>query len=257
MLIDTHCHLYGEDFDRDIAEVIQRSVAAGVGRIFLPAIDTESHDRLHKLLERSSAGCELLPMMGLHPCSVKENVEEELNVIEQYLNSGRKYYAIGEIGLDFYWDLTFKQKQIEAFERQLQWSVERKLPVAIHSRESTKECIDIVRKFTDARGVFHCFSGTLEEAKEIIDLGFYLGIGGVVTYKKTNLREILATVGLDKVVLETDAPYLPPVPYRGKRNEPAYVKLVCEGIADALGMHPELVAQTTTQNALNLFQLNN
>lgn len=257
MLIDTHCHLYGEDFDRDIAEVVQRSVAAGVGKILLPAIDTESHDRLHKLLERSSADCELLPMMGLHPCSVKENAEEELNVIEQYLNSGRKYYAIGEIGLDFYWDLTFKQKQIEAFEKQLQWSVERKLPVAIHSRESTKDCIDIVRKFSSATGVFHCFSGTLEEAKEVISLGFYLGIGGVVTYKKTNLREILAQVGLSRVVLETDSPYLPPVPYRGKRNEPAYVKLVCDVVADALGMHPEAVAQTTTQNALNLFQLNN
>jgi TatD DNase family protein len=192
MLIDTHCHLYAEEFDADIAEVMQRSVASGVRRIFLPAIDTESHDRLHKLLEKSSPECELLPMMGLHPCSVKENAEGELRMIEQYLNSNTKYYAIGEIGLDYYWDLSFKEKQIEVFERQIGWSVQRKLPVAIHSRESTGDCIKSVKKFVDSTGVFHCFGGTLDEAKEIIDLGYYLGIGGVVTYKKTNLREILA-----------------------------------------------------------------
>lgn len=256
MLTDTHCHLYAEEFDADIAEVIQRSITSGVRKIFLPAIDTESHDRLHKLLEKSSIECELLPMMGLHPCSVKENAEEELKVIEQYLNSGRKYYAIGEIGLDYYWDLSFKEKQIEVFERQLQWSVERKLPVAIHSRESTADCIKSVRKISGATGVFHCFGGTMEEAKEVMDLGFYLGIGGVVTYKKTNLREILAEVGLSKIVLETDSPYLPPVPHRGKRNEPGYVKLVCDEIANALSISGEEVARVTTENALKLFQVN-
>ncbi|MBL0309738.1 MAG: TatD family hydrolase [Bacteroidetes bacterium] len=255
-LIDTHCHLYLEDFDADLKTVIERAEQNGVNKIFLPAIDTGTHERLLKLCQLSAANCQLFPMMGLHPCSVKENFEEELKVVEQYLDRG-KFYAIGEIGLDYYWDLSFKEQQIIAFERQIEWSVNRNLPVAIHSRNSTGDCIEIVRKFGGkAKGIFHCFGGTLEQAREIIDLGMYMGIGGVVTYKKTDLRETLLEVGLDNVVLETDAPYLTPVPHRGKRNEPAHIKLICAAIADALGRSFEEVAEITTKNALKVFQLN-
>ncbi len=257
MLIDTHCHLYLEDFKADLAEVIQRATDSGVQKIFLPAIDKETHEQLNALTQLSTGKLQLLPMMGVHPCSVKENFEEELKTAEHLLNNG-KYFAVGEIGLDYYWDLSFKEQQIYAFEKQLQWSVERQLPVAIHSRHSTADCIHSVSTFNGSiKGIFHCFSGTAEEAKQVIDLGMYLGIGGVVTYKNTNLRDILKEVGLCNVVLETDSPYLTPVPHRGKRNEPAYVKLVCEAIAIALEKTVEEVAEITSQNALRVFQLNN
>jgi TatD DNase family protein len=257
MLIDTHCHLYLADFKADLAEVIQRATESGVQKIFLPAIDTETHEQLNALTVLSTNKLQLLPMMGVHPCSIKENFEEELKTAERFLNEG-KYYAVGEIGLDYYWDVSFKEQQIYSFEKQLQWSLDRQLPVAIHSRNSTSDCIDAVSKFNGkVKGIFHCFSGTLEEAKQIIDLGMYVGIGGVVTYKNTNLRQILKEVGLSNVVLETDAPYLTPVPHRGKRNEPTYVKLVAEAIATALEKTVEEVAEVTTQNALRVFQLNN
>lgn len=256
MLIDTHCHLYLEDFDSDLKEVIQRAEQAGVRKIFLPAIDTETHKRIFSLCQLSTEHCQLLPMMGLHPCSVKENVEEQLKIVKDYLDR-EKFYAVGEIGLDYYWDLNFKEQQIMAFEKQVEWSIEKNLPVAIHSRNATADCIQSIRKFNGkAKGIFHCFGGTLSEAKEIIELGMYLGIGGVVTYKKTDLRETLKEVGLTHVVLETDSPYLPPVPHRGKRNEPAYVRLACEAIAAALGKSAEEVAETTTTNAMRVFQLN-
>lgn len=258
MLIDTHCHLYAEEFDADIDEVIERCRENEVKKIFLPAIDSDTHERQHRLCQRSTADCELFHMMGLHPCSVKENVEEELALVKNYLDSGTKYYAIGEIGLDYYWDVTFKEKQIAAFEKQIEWAIEKNLPVAIHSRQSTLDCIKSIRKFEGkAKGVFHCFSGTESEAREIMELGFYLGIGGVVTYKKTDLREIIAHVGLSRVVLETDSPYLPPVPYRGKRNEPSYTKLIADELARTLNLSIEEVAALTSKNALKLFQLNN
>jgi TatD DNase family protein len=196
-------------------------------------------------------------MMGLHPCSVKENFEEELKIAEGYLNSGRKYFAVGEIGLDYYWDLTFKAQQIMAFERQIEWSIERNLPVAIHSRNSVTDCIAIVSKYKGrAKGIFHCFSGTLEEAKQITELGFYLGIGGVITYKTSDLKSLLPQIGLKNVVLETDAPYLSPVPCRGKRNEPAYIRTICESVAQAMNKDLERVAEISTENALRVFQVN-
>lgn len=255
-LTDTHCHLYLQDFDADFNEVIQRAIFGGVEKIFLPAIDSGTHQRLFQLCKYSNSECELLPMMGLHPCSINENFETELNLVKELLEK-QKFYAIGEIGLDYYWDLSFKEQQIHAFEAQLEWSVAKKLPVAIHSRNSTEDCIKTVEKFNgNVCGIFHCFGGSMEQARQIIELGMYLGIGGVVTYKKTDLREILEVIGLENVVLETDAPYLSPVPHRGKRNEPSFLKLICEAIAAAVGKPVEEVAKITSENAARVFQLN-
>lgn len=257
-ITDTHCHLYLKGFKADLATVIERSVQAGVNKIFLPAIDRDTHQDLIDLVAQSSAACEIYPMMGVHPCSINENFEEELEIARQHLDSGIKFYGVGETGLDYYWDVTYKEQQIVAFERQIQWGIDRNLPVIIHSRNSTPDSIASVAKFNGkATGIFHCFSGTLAEAQQAIELGFYLGIGGVVTYKNGGLKEIVQQVGLSNLVLETDAPYLTPVPHRGKRNEPAYTKLVCEAIADALGKTAEEVAEVTTHNARTVFQILN
>jgi TatD DNase family protein len=261
MLVDTHCHLYLKNFDTDLENVISRSIANGVNKIFLPAIDKDTHDRLHALADRNfskhSADFGIFPMMGVHPCSITANFEDELNTAKNYLDSGRKYYAVGEIGLDYYWDVTYKEQQIIAFERQIDWSIEKKLPVVIHSRNSTSDCIKSVSKYQGkVKGIFHCFSGTLDEAKQIIDLGLYLGIGGVVTYKNSDLKEIIRQTGLGNVVLETDAPYLAPIPFRGKRNEPSYIKPIAQYIADSLDMDVSEVAQATTSNALRVFGMN-
>jgi TatD DNase family protein len=250
-LIDTHCHLYLDDFKKDLNEIIQRAEENEVSKIFLPAIDSETHQ---SLLALSQSQASILPMMGLHPCSVKENFEEELKIAEAHLDSGTKFYGIGETGLDYYWDLTFKEQQVVSFERQIQWSIDRNLPVIIHSRQSTADCIASVAKFNGrAKGIFHCFGGTVEEARQIIELGFYLGIGGVVTYKNSGLKEILQQLTLEHIVLETDAPYLTPVPHRGKRNEPSYVKLVCESLAGVFGKSAEEVAEVTSRNAMSVF----
>jgi TatD DNase family protein len=278
-LIDTHCHLYLEEFEMELNDLIQRAQHYGVDKIFLPAIDSETHQRLIHLSEfevrNPQSAIRILPMMGLHPCSVKENFEEELKLVEQHLNSGTKFYAVGEIGLDYHWDLSFKEQQLIAFEKQIEMAISRNLPIVIHSRKSTQDCIDVVKKFAPypqllskgrgeekplptktLKGIFHCFGGTVEEARQIIDLGFYLGIGGVVTYKNSGLKEVLQQLSLENLVLETDAPYLTPVPHRGKRNEPAYIKLVAESVAFALGKSYEEVAEITSRNALRVFQMN-
>ncbi len=259
-LIDTHCHLYLKEFENELSELIARAQQNGVEKIFLPAIDSETHKRLLALsqlpITNHQSPISILPMMGLHPCSVKENFDEELKIVEQYLNSGTKFYAIGEIGLDYHWDLSFKEQQLIAFEKQIEMAIERKLPIVIHSRKSTQDCIDVVKKFeSSVRGIFHCFGGTVEEAKQIIDLGFYLGIGGVVTYKNSGLKEVLQQLSLENIVLETDAPYLTPVPYRGKRNEPSYLKLVGESLANVFGTSTAEVAEITSANARSVFQL--
>jgi TatD DNase family protein len=257
-LIDTHCHLYLEDFKTDLSEIIQRTKENHVEKIFLPAIDSETHQDLLSLSEFRIPHSELriLPMMGLHPCSVKENFEEELKIAVAHLNSGIKFYGIGETGLDYYWDVSFKEQQIVAFERQIHWGIDENLPIIIHSRKSTADCIASVAKFNGrAKGIFHCFGGTVEEARQIIELGFYLGIGGVVTYKNSGLKEILQQLSLENLVLETDAPYLTPVPHRGKRNEPSYLKLICESVAAVFGKTAEEVAEVTSRNALNVFQM--
>ena len=258
-LIDTHCHLYLAEFENDLSNLIQRAQQNGLDKIFLPAIDSETHERLIALskFRTQHSAFNILPMMGLHPCSVKVNFEEELKIVEHYLNSETKFYAVGEIGLDYHWDLSFKAQQLIAFEKQIEMAIGRNLPIVIHSRKSTQDCIDVVKKLEGRiKGIFHCFGGTLDEAKQIIDLGFYLGIGGVVTYKNSGLKEVLQQLSLENLVLETDAPYLTPVPHRGKRNEPSYAKLVCESIALALNKTNEEVAELTSRNAERIFQMN-
>jgi TatD DNase family protein len=251
--IDTHAHLYGEEFSADRIAVIERALAAGVSRLYLPNIDSNTIEGMLALEAQFPENC--FPMMGVHPCYINENVEQELAIVRDWL-AKRPFKAIGEIGLDFYWDTTYREQQYQAFRGQLELAREYSLPVAIHSRESTRECIDEVKALQDGRlsGVFHCFSGTLEEAKEIIDLGFYLGIGGVVTFKKSGLDKILEDIDMQYIVLETDAPYLAPVPYRGKRNESAYIPLIGEKIADVKNLKIEEVAAITTNNALKLFK---
>jgi len=250
-LIDTHCHLYADAFVADIHEVIKRATAIGAEKFYLPAIDRST---LAAMLDLENQFPQCKAMMGVHPCSIKEDFEDELQQVEEYLGK-RKFAAIGEIGLDFYWDKTFAQNQYRAFHQQIEWALHYDRPIVIHSRESMPESISVVKEHQkgNLRGVFHCFSGDLQEAREIIDLGFFLGIGGVLTYKKSNLPEIIREIGLNQIVLETDAPYLPPVPFRGKRNEPAYLKMVVQKISEITGMPIEEVALATTANAERLF----
>ncbi|MBC6490588.1 TatD family hydrolase [Flavihumibacter stibioxidans] len=252
ILIDTHCHLYVEEFRNDIAEVLEKARGAGVKRFYLPAIDSSEHEAMLSL-EAAYPG-ECLSMMGLHPCYVKENYEEELRLVEDWL-AKRKFAAVGEIGLDFYWDRTYEVQQYEVFRRQIELAKHYRLPIAIHSRNSTQECINEVKAAQDGnlRGVFHCFSGSYELAREVVKTGLYLGIGGVVTYKNAGLPAVLEKLGLENIVLETDAPYLTPVPFRGKRNESSYLVYVVEKLAEIYKVSPEEVAAVTTANAEKLF----
>ena len=251
--IDTHTHLYLKEFDTDRASMMERAQLAGVDSFYLPAIDSATHEAMIKM-ETVFPSCKA--MMGLHPCSVKENYKEELAIAQAYWDN-RNFIAVGEIGLDFYWDRTFEKEQVEAFRIQIAWALEKKVPIVIHSRQSTLACVQVLKEFKSSllRGVFHCFSGSVEEAQEIIKLGFYLGIGGVVTYKNAGLGAVIEKISLDHLVLETDAPYLTPVPHRGKRNESSYIQLVAEKIASVKGIDLEIVAEKTTQNAENLFGL--
>lgn len=253
--IDTHAHLYGEEFATDRTEMVERAVAAGVYQLLLPNIDSSTISGMLALEAQFPGVCH--PMMGVHPCYVNENVDQELNIVREWLEK-RSFKAIGEIGLDFYHDTTYTVQQYKAFREQLDLSRQYRLPVSIHARESTRECIDEVKALQDGRlsGVFHCFSGTLEQAKEVIDLGFYLGIGGVVTFKKAGLDKLLEHIDLQYVILETDAPYLAPVPYRGKRNESAYIPLIGGRIADVKNLTIEEIAAITTSNAQKLFKTN-
>ena len=252
--LDSHTHIYLPDFDADRTAMIDRALAQGIDKLLLPAIDSETHAQ--QLRVESEYPDQCLSMMGLHPCSAKENVDEELRIVRQYLDQ-RSFIAIGEIGLDLHWDKTFLDQQYKAFETQIEWALELDLPIVIHSREATERCIEVARKYQNGklRGVFHCYSGSVESAKQIIDLGFYLGIGGVVTYKNAGLPAVIAQLSLDHILLETDAPYLSPVPHRGKRNEPAYIPLVAEKIAEAKFCSVQEVAEKTTANTRNLFRL--
>ncbi|HRB49228.1 MAG TPA: TatD family hydrolase, partial [Niabella sp.] len=247
-------HIYSEQFFADKVEMLQKSKEARVATILMPAIDSETHERMFSFENETQVKC--LSMMGLHPCSVKDDFRSELSIVDQYLKQ-RNFVAIGETGLDFYWDLTFKDQQYEAFEQQIGWALEYDIPIVIHSRSSTKECIDVVSTYIDKglRGVFHCFGGSVEEAKTIMDFGFYLGIGGVLTFKKSGLDTVLKTVGIDKVVLETDAPYLAPTPHRGKRNEPAYIPLIAQKLADTLELPVSEIENITTINTKKLFRI--
>ena len=251
-LIDTHTHLYLKEFTTDIEEVLTRAKAAGVFKFYLPNIDSSSIADLLELEQNHPDSC--IAMMGLHPCSVKENYKDELGLVKNWLTK-RSFAAVGEIGLDYFWDQSFIPQQKEAFAVQIDWALHYDIPIVIHSRNSMQDCIDIVKQKQNGklRGIFHCFGGTLDEAKQIMDLSFLMGIGGVVTYKKAGLAELLKEIPLSSLVLETDAPYLTPVPFRGKRNEPAYLKYIIEKIAEAKLISVENVATATTENALKLF----
>lgn len=251
-LIDTHAHIYAEEFDEDIDSAIISAKEAGIQRIYMPNIDTESIMPMLKLEASYPDYC--FPMMGLHPCYVGTEPESSLAIVEEFLGK-RSFCAIGEVGLDYYWDKTNAEEQKSAFERQVQWAEELDLPIIIHSRKSLDDCIQIIKKYQNGklRGIFHCFSGSLEEARRIQDLGFLMGIGGVLTYKNAGLKEVVKDIDMKHLVLETDAPYLTPVPYRGKRNEPAYIKLIAEALAQAKQIAVADAASITSQNALNLF----
>jgi TatD DNase family protein len=251
-LIDTHCHLYLKDFDKDRNEILKNAHDKGVQKFYLPCIDSSVVTDMISMEKENSGSCFL--MMGLHPCSVKENVEEELELVKNWLQN-RAFAAVGEIGLDFYWDTSFKEQQIVAFNTQMQWAIDYKLPIVIHSRNAMQETINLVKPFASKglKGIFHCFSGNEDEAKQIIDMGFLLGIGGVVTYKKSGLADVLKEIDLKNIVVETDAPYLSPVPFRGKRNESAYLEYIVNAIATIKQTSAKEVGKITTYNAENLF----
>lgn len=253
-IIDTHIHLYAEEFDNDRDRLIMGAINKGVTKFFLPNIDSTSFAGMYSVCDKYPYNC--FPMMGLHPCYVKENYKEELAKIENEFGE-RKFYAVGEIGIDLYWDKTFVKQQEDAFVTQLKWAHEKKLPIVIHSRNATDELIKLLKDNSDfaVNGIFHCFSGTIAQANEIIDMGFLLGIGGVVTFKNSGLDKVIEQIDLRHIVLETDAPYLSPVPNRGKRNEPAYILQVVNKIAEVKNIKVETVARITTANAEKIFNL--
>lgn len=249
--IDTHTHIYLVEFEEDCSLVMERAKAANVEVMLMPAIDSTTHEAMMRH-EKNYQGC--FSMIGLHPCSVNKDFEKELAIIIAYLQK-RKFIAIGEIGLDFYWDKTYTDEQYKAFHRQIEIALQYSLPVSIHSRNATDECIEVIKQYKNLRGVFHCFSGSYEQALKIIETNFLLGIGGVVTFKNSGLDKVIEKTGLRNVILETDAPYLAPVPYRGKRNEPAYTAIVAEKLSSICNCAIEDVGKITTENAKNLFKL--
>ena len=258
--IDTHCHLDGEEFAEDREQVVARAKEAGVSAIFLPAIDVKSCQTVLDTCAQYPGYC--YPMLGLHPEEVRADWREALSIIKDIINikhqtSNIKLLAIGEVGLDFYWSREFEQEQLLAFEEQVRWSVETRLPLMIHCRKAQNELVCILKRYAHdlPGGVFHCFTGNEQEARELLQFdGFVLGIGGVSTFKKSHLPEVLpATVPLDRIVLETDAPYMAPVPHRGQRNEPAFVLEVLRKLAEAYGVSEEEVARTTTETAKRVF----
>jgi len=251
-LIDTHAHIYDDSFANDIAEVIERAKEAGVQQIYMPNIDSSSIGPMLNLEERFIGFC--VPMMGIHPCYINSSYKESIAAAESWLEK-RRFCAIGEIGIDLYWDKTFIREQQEAFVIQLGWAKTLGVPVAIHCRESLAMVIDLVKEHQDGklRGVFHCFVGSAEQAATVIDLGFLLGIGGVSTFKNGGIDAILPHIGLQNLVLETDSPYLAPTPHRGKRNEPSYLQLILKKVAESLSCTQEEVKQVTSFNANKLF----
>jgi TatD DNase family protein len=251
-LIDTHAHIYQEDFLDDIEAIMLRAKENGVSKIYLPNVDVASIKEVKDLVAKNS---ELfIPMMGLHPCYVKDDYKEQLSIIEKELRDST-YAAVGEIGIDLYWDKTYFAQQQDAFRTQIRWAIELNLPIIIHARDSLQEIFQILDEEhkPSLKGIFHCFGGSLEDAQKIISYGFKMGIGGTVTYKNSKLPEVLKNVDLKHIVLETDAPYLPPVPHRGQRNESSYVKLLALKLCDIYGMSLDEVANATTANANMVF----
>ena len=252
-MIDTHTHLYSEEFDEDRKEAIQRALDKGITEFYLPAIDSGSHQKMLQL--ESDYPDQIFSMMGLHPCYVKpESWENELEIVKRYLDE-RTFPAIGEIGIDLYWDKSTLDIQVKAFEQQIDWAIEKDLPIVIHTRESFDETFEVLerKKHQKLRGIFHCFSGNLEQAKHAIDLNFILGIGGVVTFKNGKIDQFLSEIPLDKIVLETDSPYLAPVPFRGKRNESSYLDLVAGKLVNIYNKDFVEIDHITTENAKKLF----
>ncbi|WP_118193496.1 TatD family hydrolase [Albibacterium indicum] len=251
-LTDTHTHIYYQAGGPELAKQMDRCFENQVGRLFLPNVDSNSIDKVMQTVSAYPDHC--YPMLGLHPCSVKEDYRLELETIEKAL-SQYKVYAIGEIGLDLYWDKTKLKEQIEAFKIQVDWAKDRNLPIVIHCRDAFDELFTVLKDLRDdkLRGIFHCFTGTLEQAKEAIEYGFYLGIGGVVTFKNAGLDKVVEEVSLDHIVLETDSPYLAPAPFRGKENESSYLYHIAEKVADLHQRSIEEIAEITTQNSKNIF----
>ena len=255
-LVDTHAHVYDAQLMGYYSDWKQRALDNGIQNILLPNIDINSIDPLKTLLANDSKMFK--GMMGLHPCDVKEDWEQTIKIIEKELFDFREVYVgVGEIGLDYHWDLTYKEAQIKCFDIQMEWAIALNKPIAIHTRKSLDEGISMVKQFKNKniRGVFHCFSGSMEQAKQIMDMGFYMGIGGVLTYKNAGLAEIVKDLPLECLLLETDAPYLTPVPHRGKLNEPSYIRIIAEKLADLKNISLEEVAAVTTKNAQDLFEI--
>lgn len=252
MIIDTHSHIYLPEFDADRAEMVARAENEGVRLILMPAIDNQTHSMMFGAEQDFSGICR--GMMGLHPCSVKEGYQDELKIVQDHFER-RAFVAVGETGLDFYWDRTFIKEQYESFQFQIELAIQYDVPVVIHSRNSIDECIKVIgnNQKGNLKGVFHCFSGNIEQAKQIIELGFYLGIGGVITFKNSGLDSVMVDVDMANVVLETDAPYLAPVPFRGKRNECSYLKYVVEKLSEIKNISKNEIETVTTDNARKLF----
>ncbi len=254
MLIDTHIHLYSQEFENQESELIQQAFNAGVSHFVLPAIDSSSHAGMNRLKHKYPAQVSL--MMGLHPCYVKENFQEELAVVYTELKKGG-YVAVGEIGVDLYWDQSTLNWQLEAFRTQIDWALEFDLPINIHCREAFNEIFEVLESYRNRglRGIFHCFTGNLQQAKQAVGLGLKLGIGGVATFKNGKIDQFLHEIPLSEIVLETDGPYLAPVPHRGKRNDPAFLRLIAEKVAGIYGMSLQEAADKTTLNAKAVYKI--
>ena len=256
MFVDTHTHLFVDAFDEDRSEIVQKAINAGVEKMLLPNIDIDTIDAMNDLAKDFPANC--YPMMGLHPGSIKEDWKERLEIIRKNLFEGEQdYIAVGEIGMDLYWDKTFVKEQAEAFRMQVEWAKELKLPVVIHAREAFEPIFEILDEINDESltGVFHCFTGTVEQAEHVLSYGgFKLGIGGVLTYKKSALDKVLENIDLKHLILETDSPYLTPVPFRGKRNESSYILHVAEKLTEVYNVPLSKIEEMTTASANELFQ---
>ena len=254
MIIDTHSHIYLPEFAIDRADMLKRAENEGVELVLMPAIDNQTHSVMIEAEQNFPGKC--LAMMGLHPCSVKEGYKKELEIVRTHFER-RRFVAVGETGLDFYWDRTFTNEQYESFQIQIELAIQYDIPIVIHSRNSIDECIKVIgeNQKGNLKGVFHCFSGNIEQANQIIELGFFLGIGGVITFKNSGLDKVIDNVNSKDVILETDAPYLAPVPFRGKRNECSYLKYVVEKLSEIKEVSKEEIARITTTNAKELFNI--
>ncbi len=255
ILADSHAHLYAEEFNADRNSMMQHAINNGVKYFFLPNIDEDSIEPMLQMEKEFPGKC--FPMMGLHPCSVNENINEQLALIELWLRK-KHFVGVGESGLDYYWDSTFKKEQIISFEKHIRWAIEFKLPLIIHTRNSFEDTFNLVQKYIceDLKGIFHCFSGSLEEAEKIMSLkSFKMGIGGVLTFKNSGLDKVVENIPLEFLVLETDSPYLAPVPHRGKRNEPAFLEQIAFKLAQIKNIDVQTLSEITTKNTLELFNI--